>query len=73
MTRIVLNRKSLVTLSPRKFEVFDGVAAKKVKIADIADIAMNQVAEVVCKVSGVKDVETIKKKGGKKNKRIKMY
>ena len=59
-----LNKRSQVTASPRKFNVVDGfdTTTREVKIADIADLAVNQTVEVVYKVLEVKDVQVVKRK-----------
>ena len=63
-----LNKHSQMTASPHKFELGDTVVSKEatrlVKIADVANLAVNQVVEVKGKVREVKDVEDVKKKNG---------
>ena len=56
-----------MTSSPRKFDLGpDGAlfnVSRAVKNADIADLEVNQVVEVVC---DVKDVQAVKKRSGDK-------
>ena len=61
-----LNWRSLVNVSPLKFEVGDSsVSSTAVKIVDVNSVAVNQVVEVSCEVWQVNDVGVVKKKGPK--------
>ena len=69
-----MNKRSKVTVSPRKLFLGEGVAvlspsSRAVKIAQIVDLTVNQGIRVVGKVVKVTDVEVVKRGDGKELKK----